>query len=155
MNISFKMFVLSKTTVFLPSSMNILLPLLSFSSITGNGLDTGVSFLIGTSFVPVLEALYADKETKAVLVVGQVHGILEQELADFYKKKHPKKLFVYIPGKSLARSDKAPLLGMKSVLFSDIIEEKKKCLLGAKAIWIDSPDKIGKTILDTLKGKEK
>ncbi len=111
--------------------------------------------MIGTSFVSVVEALNADKTTKAILVVGQVHGTLEQELAAFYAKKHPKKLFVYIPGKALARSDKHPLLGMKSVLFSDVIEEKKKLLVKAKAVWIDSPDKIGKTVFDTLKGKKK
>ena len=115
----------------------------------------GADHLIGTSFVPVIEALNADKTTRAILVVGQVHGILEQELAEFYRKKHPKKVFVYIPGKTLARSDKVPLLGMKSVLFSDVIEEKKKLLLKSKIIWIDSSEKIGKTVYDALKGKKK
>lgn len=118
-------------------------------------ISLGADHLIGTSFVPVIEALNTDKTTRAILVVGQVHGTLEQELATFYKKKHPKKLFVYIPGKALARSDKAPLLGMKSVLFSDVIEEKKNLLVSAKVTWIDSVDKIGKTIFDTLKGKTK
>ena len=118
-------------------------------------ISLGADHLIGTSFVPVVEALYADKATQAILVIGQVHGTLEQELASFYAKKHSKKLFVYIPGKTLNRSDKAPLLGMKSVLFSDVIEEKKKCLTRAKAFWIDSPDKIGRTIFDTLKRKIK
>lgn len=118
-------------------------------------ISLGADHLIGTSFVTVMEALNSDKSTRAVLVVGQVHGTLEQELASFYTKKQPKKLFVYIPGKSLNRSDKTPLLGMKSVLFSDIIEEKKKLLTKAKAIWIDSPDKIGKTVFDVLKGKKK
>lgn len=118
-------------------------------------ISLGADHLIGTSFVPVLQALNADKATKAILVVGQVHGTLEQELADFYAKKHPKKMFIYIPGKSLARSDKAPLLGMKSVLFADVIENKRHLLTKAKAIWIDTPDKIGKTVFDTLKGKKK
>ena len=111
----------------------------------------GADHLIGTSFVPVIEALYQDKETKAILIIGQVHGTLEYELANLCNKKNPKPIFVYIPGKSIVRSDKAPLLGMKSVLFSEIIQEKKKAL--AKTIWIDSADKIGKTI--TLKRKKK
>ena len=118
-------------------------------------ISLGADHLIGTSFVPVMEALYSDKMTKAILIVGQVHGILEQELAEFYHKKHPKKVFVYIPGKTLNRSDKTPLLGMKSVLFSEVIDEKKKLLTKAKVTWIDAPDKIGKTIYDTLKGKKK
>lgn len=118
-------------------------------------ISLGADHLIGTSFVSVVEALNSDKETKAILVIGQVHGRLEQELAEFYAKRHPKKLFVYIPGKTLVRSDKAPLLGMKSVLFSDVIDDKKKLLTKAKATWIDSADKIGKTIFDTLKRKTK
>ena len=118
-------------------------------------ISLGADHLIGSSFVPVVEALNADKSTRAILVVGLVHGTLEQELAEFYKKKHPKKLFVYIPGKALSRSDKTPLLGMKSVLFSDVIQDKKNLLVSAKAVWIDSADKIGKTIFDTLKRKTK
>ena len=115
----------------------------------------GADHLIGTSFISIVEALNTDNSTKAILVIGQVHGTLEQELATFYAQKHPKKMFVYIPGKTLARSDKAPLLGMKSVLFSDVIQDKKERFLKAKALWIDSPDKIGQTIYDTLRGKKK
>ena len=118
-------------------------------------ISLGADHLIGTSFVPVIEALFSDKKTKAILVVGQVHGLLEQELAAFYHKKHPKKMFIYIPGKALARSDKTPLLGMKSVLFKDVIQEKKKLLTKAGICWIDSPDKIGKNISEDLKGKRK
>ena len=66
--------------------------------------------------------------------------------------KKYKKVFVYIPGKALARSDKAPLLGMKSVLFSDVIQDKKNRLTKAKIYWIDAPDKIGKIIYETMKG---
>ncbi|MGN0919999.1 MAG: hypothetical protein ACI4OR_04525 [Alphaproteobacteria bacterium] len=118
-------------------------------------ISLGADHLIGTDFIPVMQALYADEATKAILVVGQVHGTLEQELAAFYAKKHTKKLFVYIPGKALARSDKAPLLGMKSVLFSDVIDEKKKLLTKATAIWIDAPDKIGQVLSERVKGKKK
>lgn len=115
----------------------------------------GADHLIGASFIPVIECLYADTATKAILVIGQVHGTLEQELASFYQKNHPKKMFVYIPGKTLARSDKHPLLGMKSVLFSDVIQEKKTLFKKANACWIDSPDEIGKQILKEFKRKKK
>ena len=118
-------------------------------------ISLGADHLIGTSFVPVVKALFADEKTKAILLVGQVHGTLEQELAEFYRKKHPKKIFVYIPGKALARSDKAPLLGMKSVLFSEVIQNKQNCLTKAKICWIDSSDKIGQTIFETLRRHKK
>ena len=118
-------------------------------------ISLGADHLIGTSFVPVVNSLFSDKNTRAILLIGQVHGTLEQEFADFYRKKHPKKVFVYIPGRTLARSDKAPLLGMKSVLFSDVIQEKQKSLMKVKVGWIDSSDQIGKTIFEALKGRKK
>jgi len=107
----------------------------------------GADHLIGTSFVQPVKALLADSRTQQILVIGQVHGELEYELADFYKKQKDKKpLWVYIPGKALERSDKRPLLGMQAVKFADIIERKKQTLEEAGAHWIDSPDLFGKVI---------
>ena len=47
----------------------------------------GADHLIGTSFVPPVKALLADEKTKGILVIGQVHGELEYELATFYQKQ--------------------------------------------------------------------
>ena len=125
----------------------------------GLGISTCVSLgadhLIATSFVPVVKALMKDKETQSILVVGQVHGELEYELAAFYKKqKNPKKMWAYIPGRSLEKSDKRPLLGMQTVKFSDVIEAKKQALMAAGVCWIDRPDLIGQIIKKQMKAKK-
>ena len=115
-------------------------------------ISLGTDHLIATSFVPVVKALLQDKETQAILVLGQVHGELEYELAKFYKKqKSPKKMWAYIPGRSLEKSDKQPLLGMKTVKFSDVIDAKKQALVDAGVSWIERPDLIGKTIKVQMK----
>lgn len=115
----------------------------------------GTDHLIGTTYVPVIQALLKDGNTKAILIIGQVHGQLEQELAAFIKKqKNRKKIFAYIPGKYLIRSDKRPLLGMKSVLFSDIIEQKKQIFKKAGIQYIDSVDQIGSQIFQALTSKK-
>ena len=115
----------------------------------------GTDHLIGTTYVPVIQALLKDNSTKTILIIGQVHGQLEQELAAFIKKqKNHKKMFAYIPGKYLTRSDKRPLLGMKSVLFSDIIEQKKQIFEKVGIQYIDSVDKIGNQIFQALTPKK-
>ena len=115
----------------------------------------GTDHLIATSFVPVVDALLQDKETQLILVLGQVHGDLEYELAAFYKKqKNPKKMWAYIPGRSLEKSDKRPLLGMKTVKFADVIDAKKQAFIDAGVYWIDYPDKIGVTIKQHMKDRK-
>ncbi|MBQ3695656.1 MAG: CoA-binding protein [Alphaproteobacteria bacterium] len=110
-------------------------------------ISLGADHLIGTSFVPPVKALLTDEKTQGILIVGQVHGELEYELADFYKKQKSKKpMWVYIPGRSLDRSDKRPLLGMQTVKFAEVIDAKKEKLVAAGATWIESPDSFGKTI---------
>ena len=112
----------------------------------------GADQLIGTSFIPPVKALLADEKTQGIVVVGQVHGELEYELAKFYaKQKNKKPMWVYIPGRSLERSDKRPLLGMETVKFSDIIERKKEALLAAGMQWIDSANMVGKTVKERKK----
>ena len=110
-------------------------------------ISLGADHLIGTSFVPPVKALLADEKTQGILVVGQVHGELEYELARFYKRqKNKKPIWVYIPGRSLEKSEKRPLLGMQTVKFSDVIDRKKEVLLDAGVRWIDSPDMFGKAL---------
>ena len=107
----------------------------------------GAGHLIGTSFVPPVKALLADNSTQGILIVGQVHGELEYELARFYgRQKNKKPIWVYIPGRSLEKSEKRPLLGMQAVKFADVIDKKKEVLLAAGIRWIDSPDMFGKTL---------
>ncbi len=115
----------------------------------------GADHLIGMSFVPVIQALLKDKSTDSILIIGQVHGQLEQELASFIKKyKKHKKIFAYIPGKYLTRSDKRPLLGMKSVLFSDVINQKKQIFEKSGIQYIDDINQIGHTIAEKYKLKK-
>ncbi|MBP5344518.1 MAG: succinate--CoA ligase subunit alpha [Alphaproteobacteria bacterium] len=115
----------------------------------------GADHLIATTFVPVVKALLKDKETQSILVLGQVHGELEYELAEFYKKqKEPKKMWAYIPGRSLEKSDKRPLLGMQTVKFADVIDAKKQTLIDAGVYWIERPDLIGQTIKKQVRIKK-
>ncbi len=110
-------------------------------------ISLGADHLVGTSFIEPIKALLADEKTQSILAIGQVHGELEYELAEFYKnQKNKKPLWFYIPGRGLDRSEKRPLLGMQTVRFADVIDAKRQALEAAGIFWIDSPDLFGKMI---------
>ncbi len=122
----------------------------------GLGVSTGICLgaapLVGTSFKPFLEAFLKDRQTKAILVVGQIHGALECELAEAYRKSRRKKpLIVYIPGISLVSSSKIPLMGTKTLVPAEIIKEKQALLKKAKAILVSAPELMGQTVAEQLK----
>ena len=115
----------------------------------------GASQLVGTTFSQVLNTLLSDKMTQAILVIGQLGGELELDLAETYGKKRIKKpLAVYIPGQTLSGAMHVPLLGVDSAVPEKIILEKKQALEKAGAKWITSASKLGKTVYDLLKGEK-
>lgn len=104
----------------------------------------GAGELMTTSFVPVLQAMLKDKETKAVLAIGQLHGLAEFELAEFYKKcRHKKPLAIYIPGKTLVARKKTPILGTIPLNPTRIIAEKQAVLNKAGIRVIYSCEDLG------------
>ena len=112
----------------------------------------GASQLVGTSFVSIVEAFLKDKETKAILIIGQLTGDLEMELATFYQKVRRKKtMLVYIPGQTLSGALHIPLLGTEMANPQKIITEKRAALEKAKAIWISDPSLLGQSVLKVLK----
>ena len=117
----------------------------------GLGVSTCISLgaapLVGSSFGDVLEALMKDKNTKALLMIGQLTGDFEQELAELYHKIRRKKpMAVYIPGQTLEGHLYVPILGVESAEPEKIIAEKKKKLNKAGAVWIDSVAELGKIV---------
>jgi len=111
----------------------------------------GASQLVGTSFKPILETLLADKETKAILLIGQLTGQLELEVAEIYHRTRRKKpLIVYIPGQTLSGSLHIPLLGTDSANPEKIIEQKRQLLEKAGCIWVYKVSDLGKAVADCL-----
>jgi len=66
------------------------------STVVGIGGD----MVIGSSFVDVLRLMEADKDTRKIVVVGEIGGSLEEEAAEFIKNNVSKKVVAYIAGVS-------------------------------------------------------
>ena len=105
----------------------------------------------GTSFVDCLEFFMKDKETKSILLIGEIGGSSEEEAAEFVKSSKVKKPIVgFIAGKTAPPGRR---MGHAGAIISagegnaeDKIEKMKSCGI----LVAESPAQIGKTLYDKL-----
>ncbi len=117
------------------------------STVIGIGGDP----ISGTSFVDCLELFLKDKETKSILIIGEIGGSSEEEAAEFIKSSKVKKPVVgFIAGKTAPPGRR---MGHAGAIISggkgnaeDKIEKMKSCGI----LISESPAQIGKTLYDKL-----
>lgn len=100
----------------------------------------GSAAILGTGFIPIIEAFLKDSKTKAILIIGKASGDFEYELAHYLKKKkHSKKIALYIPGR-FSKDDEISL--------------KEKTLEKCGVYIIRSGGAIGKEIKKIIEGEK-
>lgn len=111
----------------------------------------GSASILGTGFIPIIDAFFKDNKTKVILIIGKSTGDFEYELADYLKKKKfHKKIALYIPGRFLKRDEKTKTIHMTN----PEISKKEKALEEVGVHIIRSAEKIGEK-MSKLIGKEK
>ena len=117
------------------------------STVIGIGGDP----IIGTSFIDSLELFFKDKDTKSILLIGEIGGSSEEEASDFVKHSKIKKPVIgFIAGKTAPPGRR---MGHAGAIISggkgnaeDKIEKMKSCGITVA----ESPAEIGKTMYDKL-----
>ncbi len=70
----------------------------------GFGQSTAVGIggdpVTGTNFIDILEMFKQDKETKAVVLIGEIGGNAEEQAAEYIKKEFDKPVVAFIAGKT-------------------------------------------------------
>ena len=105
----------------------------------------------GTSFIDCLELFLKDRETKSILMIGEIGGSAEEEAAEFIKSSKIKKPIIgFIAGKTAPPGKR---MGHAGAIISggkgnaeDKIEKMKSCGI----LVAESPAQIGKTLYDKL-----
>ena len=67
------------------------------STVIGMGADR----VVGTNLIDILKLFNEDKETKVVVIVGEVGGTQEEDAAEYIKEKMSKTVIAYIAGASV------------------------------------------------------
>jgi len=98
--------------------------------------------IIGTRFVEVLEMFMKDKETKGIVMVGEIGGGDEQAAAQYIKSKGTKPVVGFIAGRTAPEGKRMGHAGAIISSGDSTAEAKRQVLKDAGVAVVDFPDEI-------------
>jgi succinyl-CoA synthetase alpha subunit len=106
--------------------------------------------LPGTSFVDVLALFQEDKDTRVIVLIGEIGGTMEQDAARFIREKVTKPVISFIAGASAPPGRRMGHAGAIISGSSGKAQDKIAALSEAGAIIVNNPAEIGTTVKTIL-----
>lgn len=107
--------------------------------------------IVGTTTLDAVKLMMEDKETKAIVVIGEIGGNMETEAAEWIKENGTKPVIGFIAGQTAPKGRKmghaGAIIGGKTDTAAAKMEVMKKCGIHV----VQSPADIGATVLKVLK----
>jgi succinyl-CoA synthetase alpha subunit len=113
----------------------------------------GGDALPGSTFVDILRLFQADQDTKAVVLIGEIGGTMEQEAAEFISHKMTKPVVAFVAGSTAPPGKRMGHAGAIITGSAGKASEKIKALSQAGATIAPTPAEVGlatKKVLGSL-----
>jgi len=108
--------------------------------------------IVGTTTLDAVKLMMEDKDTEAIVVIGEIGGNMETEAAEWIRDNGTKPVVGFIAGQTAPKGRKmghaGAIIGGKSDTAAAKMEIMKKCGIHV----VQSPADIGTTVLNALNG---
>lgn len=118
------------------------------------GISTSVGIggdpINGSSFRDILELYEEDRETDAVMLIGEIGGPQEAEAADFISTQMTKPVIAFVAGLSAPKGRRMGHAGAIISAFGESAQEKAEILTNAGVTVATNPSDLGATVAKVL-----
>ncbi|MCX8051032.1 MAG: succinate--CoA ligase subunit alpha [Chlorobi bacterium] len=106
--------------------------------------------IVGTRFVDALELFNADRQTEAIVLIGEIGGTAEEEAAEYIAAHVRKPVVAYIAGRTAPPGRRMGHAGAIISGGKGTADAKLAALRRAGVHVVESPAHIGRTVADVL-----
>jgi len=110
----------------------------------------GGDALPGSTFADILELFEADRDTRIVVLIGEIGGTMEQEAAEFVNSRMTKPVVAFVAGSTAPPGKRMGHAGAIITGSAGRASEKMKALSQAGAIIAPTPAEVGLTTKKVL-----